>query len=97
MHLPPSNPSDPLHPTYYARKRDAWEEHINLIKTALWYTIQNVNFADPTETRKAHEALMCDAYRETKYIGTKYSVWIDPLYLGWDKFISVAENTSQTF
>ena len=70
MCLPPSNSSDPLHPTYHERKRDAQAENISLIKTASQNTIQNVNVVDPTQTRKAHEALMCEANREDRYINT---------------------------
>ena len=75
--LPPWNPSDPLHPTYCERRRDAQAEYVSLIKTTLWNIIQNVNFVDPMQTRKAHEALMYDTNKEGRYIGTKYSVQID--------------------
>ena len=89
MLLPSSNPSDALHPTNYDRKRDTQEEYTRLIKTALWNTIQNVNFWHPAQTRKAHEALMCETNREAKYSSTQ---WIDPLYFGWDKSILTLEN-----
>ena len=79
MWLLPSNPSDPLHPTYYERKREVWDEYISLIKQA----IQN--------TGMAHEAFMCEANRDTRYIRTKYSVHTDPLYFEWDKFIPTLE------
>ena len=74
MPLPPSNLSDPLYQTYYDRKRDAQAEYVSLIKTALQNTVLNVNFVDPSQTRKAHEALMYEANREAKYISTKYRV-----------------------
>ena len=35
---------------------------------------------------------MCDVNREVKYIGTKYSVWINPFVFEWDKFIPTLEN-----
>ena len=31
---------------------------------------------DPTQTRKANEALMCDVNTEARYVSTKYSVQI---------------------
>ena len=34
---------------------------------------------------------MCDINGEARYISTKYSVWIDPLYFEWDKFIPTLE------
>ena len=46
---------------------------------------------DPTQTRKAHEVLMCEANREATFISAIYSIWIDPLYFMWDKFIPTLE------
>ena len=40
---------------------------------------------------KAYEVLICKAYRETRYISTKCSIWIDPLYFEWEKFIPTLE------
>ena len=39
----------------------------------------------------SHEALMHDVNRDARYIGTKYSVQIGPLYFEWDKFIPTLE------
>ena len=44
-----------------------------------------------TQTKKAHETLMCEVNREAKYISTKYSIWIDPLYFEWNRFIPTLE------
>ena len=63
MWVSSSDPSDPLHPTYTARKGDVQAEHLSHIKTALRNTVQNVNFVDSTQMRKAHEALMHDVNR----------------------------------
>ena len=52
---------------------------------------KNVNFVDPTQTRKAYEVLMCDANHEAQYTSTKYILWIDPLYFQVDKFIPTLE------
>ena len=68
----PSNPSGPLHPTYYGRETYAQAEDIDVIKTALWNTVWN--FDGPNQ-------------RQARYINTKYSVWIEPLYFEWVKFI----------
>ena len=73
------------HPTL--KERDAQAEFLGLIKTALINTIHNINFADPVQTRRAHETLMHDVNREAQYISNKYSMQIDPLYFEWDKFI----------
>ena len=56
------------------------------IKKALQNTIQNVNFVDLTQTRKA-----CEANSEARYIKIKYSVWINPLHFKWNKFIQKLE------
>ena len=72
-------------------KRDVRADYLFVIKTALRNTIQNVNFADLTQTRREHEALMNDINREVRHIGTKYSVQIEPLFLEWDTFISILE------
>ena len=37
-------------------------------------TIQNINFVDAIQIRRAHEALMHEVHREVRCIGTKYSV-----------------------
>ena len=58
--------SNHLHPTYYARKRDAQAEYLSIIKRALRNTIQNVNFVDPTQNRRAHEALMHDVDKRAR-------------------------------
>ena len=50
-----------------------------------------LNFVDPIETRKAHEALVYDVNREMRYISTKYSVQIGTLYFEWDKLISTLD------
>ena len=89
MSLPPSNASNPLHPTYYDRKRDTQAEHINLRKTALWNTIWNVNFVDPTQIKKAHEGLMCETNREVRYI-----LWLNMVY-GCNPYILSGTNSSQ--
>ena len=60
--------------------------------TTLRNTIQNFNFVDPNQTRKAHETIMLDVNREVRYIGTKYNVLIDPLYFQFEKFILTLEN-----
>ena len=78
--------------TTTATKRDAQAEYPGLIKTALRNTVQNVNFADPFQTRRAHETLMHDVKRKVRYIDTKYSMQIDPLYFESDKFIPTLEN-----
>ena len=74
MWLPPLNPSDPWHPTYYERKTDAQVEHISLITTAFWNNIQNVDLVGPTQIRKTHAALISEANREARYIITKYNI-----------------------
>ena len=38
-----------------------------------------------------HEVLMYDVNKEARYIGTKYSVQVDPLYFEWDKLIPTLE------
>ena len=76
---------------YYARKRDLQPEYLSIIKTALRNTVQIINFADPTWTRSEHEALMHDVNIEARYIGSKYSLQIDPLYFEWDTFIPTFE------
>ena len=91
MPLPFSNLTYPLHPTYYDRKRDAQEKYTSLIKTPLQNSLLNVNFLDPAITTKAHAALMCETNRKAKYISTKCSIQIEPLYFEWDKFISMLE------
>ena len=53
--------------------------------------MHNVKFANPVQTRRAHEDLMNDVNREVRYIGTKYSMQIDLLYFQWDKFIPTLE------
>ena len=50
--------------------------------TPLRNTIQNVNFVDPVQTRRAHETLMNDVNREARYISNICGVQIDPLYFG---------------
>ena len=75
------NPNDPLHPTYNARKRYVQAEYLGPIKTALIKTTQNVNFADQIQTGRAHDDLMNDLSREARYIGTQYSMQIDPYIL----------------
>ena len=37
------------------------------------------------QTRKEHEALMCEANGDARYISTKCSVWIDSLYFECEK------------
>ena len=46
---------------------------------------------DPTETRRAHEALICEANREASYVSTKYSIQVGPLFFEWDKSIPKLE------
>ena len=87
MQVSSSDPSGPLHLAYNTRKRDAQAEYLGLIKRILRNTIQNVNFADPIQCRRAHESLMHDVNRHTRYIDTKYSMQIDPLYFERDEFI----------
>ena len=41
-------------------KRNTQAEYLGLVKTALRNIIQNVNFADPIQTRRAYKALMHD-------------------------------------
>ena len=91
MPLPSSDPSDLLHLTYYDRKRRCSGGISSLIKIALWNTIHNVNFLHSAITRKAQEALMCETNIKAKYIRTKYSVWTEPLYFEWVKFIPMLE------
>ena len=53
---------------------------------------------DPTQNRKAHEALMYEANREAKYISNIHSVWIEPLYYEWGQiYPNIRKDTSQTF
>ena len=66
-------------------------EYLGLIKTALRNTIQNVNFVDPIQTRRAHETLMHYVKRERRCADIKYSMQIDPLYFQYDKFIPTLE------
>ena len=47
----------------------------------------NINFADPLQIRRAHEAVMHEVNREAICIGTKYSVKMEPMYFQWDKLI----------
>ena len=42
------------------QEKDAQAEYLSIIKTALRNTIQIINFVDPNQTRREHEALMCD-------------------------------------
>ena len=44
---------------------------------------------------KAHEVLMYEANREARYISTKSSIQIDPLYFEWDKCIPTLEKHFQ--
>ena len=57
MHVSSLYPNDSLHLMYNTRKRDAQVEYLGLIKTVLRNTIQKVNFADPIQTWRTHEAL----------------------------------------
>ena len=66
---------------YYVRKRDAQAEYLSIIKTELRNTVQIINFMDSTQTRKEHEALMYDVNKEARYIGPKYNMQIDLLYI----------------
>ena len=51
-----------LHPRYFDRKRDTQEEYASLIKTTLWNMIWNVNFLDPSQTRKTDISALNTAY-----------------------------------
>ena len=51
-----------------------------LSKTIVICGMLRVNFLDSAQTRKAHEALMCKTNRETIYMTTTYSKWIEPLH-----------------
>ena len=73
-----SNPNGPQHPAYYARKRDAQVEYLSIINTALRHTVQIANFAEPNQTRKEQEALICDVNKEGRYISCKNMVQVNP-------------------
>ena len=58
---------DPIHTKYIARKRDAQAEYLSLVKTGSQSNIQYINFVDPMQARKTHEALMYDVKREVMH------------------------------
>ena len=51
---------------------------------ALSNHIGTINFADPVNTKRAHEELVSQVRSETIHIGNKYKVQIKPFYFGWD-------------
>ena len=79
MPLPSLDPSDPQHATYSTRKGITKAEYLAQIKAALPQAIQHINFADPIQTRMAHETLMHEVNRDAICIGMKYSVKIEPM------------------
>ena len=50
--------SDPLHPTYNSRKRDAQAEYLVIIKMTLRNSFDGINFMDPVQIGRVHRDLM---------------------------------------
>ena len=67
MQVSSFNPSDPQHLFYIARKRNAQIEYLAQIKEELQKTIQNINFVDPIQNRRKHEALMNEVNKEVRH------------------------------
>ena len=87
-----SDPSDSITPNLHCKKNRCPDRVSRSNKMALRNTIQTVNFADPAQTRMAHETLMHYVNRELRCLSIAYSMQIDPLYFEQDKFIPTLEN-----
>ena len=72
------------HSTYHARKSDADAEYLGRVKIALSTVIGGISFADPVNTRKAHEELMNQVRNKAIHVSHKYKVKIEPFYIEWN-------------
>ena len=84
-------PTDPLHPTDNARKREAQAECLGLIKMALRHCIKDINSMDTVQMRRVYGELMNEVSSKAQYISSEYNMQIDSLYFEWDKFIPTLE------
>ena len=89
--LPSLDPHDPQHAIYITRKRDAKAENLTQIKAPICQAVHHINFKDPIQIRRTHEALIHKVNRDAICIGTKYSVKIEPMHFEWEEFIPTLE------
>ena len=66
-------------------------EYLGRVKMTLSSNMSGNNFADPVNTRKAHEELMTQGRTKAIHISTKYKVQIEPLHFEWCRFPSMTE------
>ena len=94
IQIAPANPCDMSHPTYHPKKkRCQCTEHLSRAEKIAWCShVGGINFADPVNTRKAHEELINQVRHEAICISSKYKVHREPLQFEWDRFIHTLEN-----
>ena len=69
-----SIPRDPLHPNYYAKKRDPKAKYSDIIKRALRNCKKGINFAVPVQNEEGTQTSNDKISSKAQYISNEYNV-----------------------